>query len=161
MSFQTQVNITPAPAVAGDFASANPRASACAGPGEMVAAAAGVTVGYFGWADANGIVSNAGSGVPTGFVHRDMNALITTWLAQASMVIPQGQPVTLMSQGDFWAVTSTAATPGQKIFASLTTGQIETAAAGAAVAGYIETKWSVPAGFSCAAGELVKLTSWG
>lgn len=158
MSFQTTVNITPAPAVAGDFASANPNASVLAGPGAFVAGTGGANVGLFGWADTNGLVTNAGSGVPTGFIHRDMQALITTWLAEASMNIPAGQPVTLMSAGDFWAQTLTVATVGQKVFASNTDGTIKTGAAGATIAGYTETKWFV--GSAAAANELVKITTW-
>jgi len=158
MPFQTQVNITPAPAVAGDFASANPNASVLAGPGAFVAGAAGANVGLFGWADANGLVTNAGSGAPTGFIHRDMQALIVTWLAEASMNIPVGQPVTLMSAGDFWAKTLTVATVGQKVFASNTDGTVKTGAAGATIAGYTETKWFV--GSAAAANELVKITTW-
>lgn len=158
MSFQTQVNTTPAPAVAGDFASANPNASVLAGPGAFVAGTGGANVGAFGWADANGLVTNAGSGVPTGFIHRDMQALITTWLAEASMNIPVGQTVTLMSAGDFWAQTLTTATVGQKVFASNTDGTVKTGAAGATIAGYTETKWFV--GSAAAANELVKITTW-
>lgn len=135
MSFQTVVNVTPAPAVAGDFASANPNASVVAGPGALVAGSGGCNVGVFGWADANGLVTNAGSGAPTGFVHRDNNALITTWLAESSMNIPEGQPVTLMSAGDFWAKTGTVATVGQKVFATYGTGAITTGAAGSSPAG--------------------------
>jgi len=158
MPFQTSVNITPAPAVAGDFASANPNASVLAGPGAFVAGTGGANVGVFGWADANGLVTNAGSGVPTGFIHRDMQALIVTWLAEASMNIPAGQPVTLMSAGDFWAKSLTVATVGQKVFASNTDGTIKTGAAGATIAGYTETKWFV--GSAAAANELVKITTW-
>ena len=158
MPFQTSVNITPAPAVAGDFASANPNASVLAGPGAFVAGTGGANVGLFGWADANGLVTNAGSGVPTGFIHRDMQALIVTWLAEASMNIPAGQPVTLMSAGDFWAKTLTTATVGQKVFAVLADGTIKTGAAGATIAGAIETKWFV--GSAAAANELVKITTW-
>jgi hypothetical protein len=158
MPFQTQVNITPAPAVAGDFASANPNASVLAGPGAFVAGTGGANVGLFGWADANGLVTNAGSVVPTGFIHRDMQALIVTWLAEASMNIPVGQPVTLMSAGDFWAKTLTTATVGQKVFAVLADGTIKTGAAGATIAGAIETKWFV--GSAAAANELVKITTW-
>lgn len=135
MGFQTQVNITPAPAVEGDFASANPRASVVAGPGALVAGADGVTVGRFAWADANGVVSNSGAGVPTGFVHRDMQALITEWLGEASMVIPQGLMVTLHNQGDFWARTSTAAVIGQKVYANFATGAISTGPTGTPPAG--------------------------
>jgi len=139
MPFQNQVNITPAPAVAGDFASANPNASVLAGPGAFVAGTGGANVGLFGWADANGLVTNAGSGVPTGFIHRDMQALIVTWLAEASMNIPAGQPVTLMSAGDFWAKSLTVATVGQKVFADHNTGAIATGVAGTPPSTFVGT----------------------
>lgn len=160
MTFQTVVNQQPAPGVPGDFASANPFASLLSGEGKNVAGSGGVVIGRFAWVDANGVVTNAGSGVPSGFVHNNHTAQIVTFLAEAGMTIQQGQPVNLMTAGDFWAQTSTAATPGQKIFASNTTGAIQTGAAGATIAGYTETKWAVPAGFSCAAGELVQLSTW-
>lgn len=159
MGFQTAVNINPAYAVAGDFASANPRTAVVAGAGGFVAGASGVTTGLFAWTDStNTLVSNAGTGVPRGFVANEMQASITTWLAASGQLIQAGEPVTLYSEGDFWVVTSTAATVGQKIFASNTTGAVQTAAAGATVAGYTETKWY--AGNACGVGELVKMTSW-
>ena len=159
MGFQTAVTINPAYAVAGDFASANPRASVVADAGGFVAGSSGVQTGLFAWLDStHTLASNAGTGVPAGFVANEMQASITTWLAQAGTTIQSGQPVTLYSEGDFWAVTSTAATVGQKIFASNTTGAIQTAAAGAVVTGYTETKWFV--GNACNVGELVKMTSW-
>lgn len=158
MPFQTAVHTDPNPAVAGDFASANPNASVVAGPGTFVAGSGGCNVGVFGWADANGLVTNAGSGAPTGFVHRDLQGLITTWLAESSMNIPQGLPVTLMSAGDFWAKTLTTATVGQKVFASNTDGTVKTGAAGATISGYTETKWYV--GSAAAANDLVKITTW-
>lgn len=224
--FQSNVNQYPAPAVEGDFASDNPWASVDAGEGQFVAGSSGVVVGRFGWA-VNGVVSNAGTGVPTGFVHRDLQALNFNLLSQATMTIPDGYAVTLMSAGDFWARCGSPATVGQKIFASLadgtlladtagasvgaasvtgsiagTTLTVTAVASGALVAGmeiaganvapgtvitailtgtggvgtysvnnsqtaasgtitgqaYVETKWAVSEG--CAAGELVKITSW-
>lgn len=104
------------------------------------------------------MASNAGSGVPSGFVHRDGQASITIWLGQASMLIQPGREITLMVAGDFWAKTSTAATRGQKVFASLTTGEVQVAAAGATVAGFIETEFY--AASDCDAGELVKISTW-
>lgn len=157
MGFQTVVNQYPAPAVEGDFASANPRASVLPSDGVMIAAAAGVTVGRFAWVSGN-TVSNVGSGVPDGFVHRDHQALNFNLLSDATMVIPQGYGVTLHNQGDFWARSTTTATRGQKVFASNTTGQIATGAAGATIAGFTETKWSVAS--AAAANELIKITSW-
>lgn len=158
MSFQSQVNLQPAPAVAGAFASANPRAVLLAGPGAVVAGATGVTVGAFAWVT-NGVALNSGAGVPSGIVHRGNQALITTFLAETSNSVPQGLPLTVYTQGDFWMQTGTIATVGQKVFASLTTGQVQTGAAGATIAGYIETKWFVAS--AGAVNELIKITTWG
>ncbi len=158
MTLQTQVGNYQSPGIEGDFASANPHASVVAYEGTFVAGSGGVTMARFAWADSNGLVTNAGSGAPTGFVRRDASAVITAWLGESSAVIPQGYPVTLMSAGDFWVRTSTNATIGQKVFASLTTGQVQTAAAGATVSGYIETNFVVAT--TANAGELIKMTKW-
>ena len=157
MGFQTTINQYPAPAVEGDFASANPRASVLPTAERIVAGAGGVTIGRFAWLSGTTVL-NAGTGTPQGFVHRDMQALNYALLSEATMVIPEGYAVTLHSQGDFWARTTTAAAVGQKVFASLTTGEIATAAAGATVDGFVETKWSVASPAS--ANELIKITSW-
>ena len=160
MTFQAQVNLQPAPAVEGDFASANPRATVLAGAGALVAGAAGLTTGRFAWADVNGLTSNVGSGVPTGFVGRKMQALITVFLAESGNLIPTGLAISLFSQGDFWVrVTVAVATKGQKAFASNTDGTVQTGAGGATIAGYTETKWFVAS--AGAVGELIKITTWG
>ena len=170
---QQHVNVRYAPAQAGDFASANPRASMLAGPNSLVAGVGGVLIAAFAWAASTGstdietgetdfynTVTNAGSGAPSGFVHREMQALITTFLAENGATIPQGNPVTLHVAGDFWVKNSGAgaATVGQKVFASNTTGLAATAAAGATVAGYTETKWFVMS--AAAAGEVFKMSSY-
>lgn len=160
--FQTSVNLQQAPAIAGDFASANPRSSVVGHEGTFVAGAAGVTPGLFGW-EVNGLVSNAGTGIPTGFLHRHQAAaLITTYLAETGNLIPPGFEVTLMKDGDYWVtITVAAATKGQKVFASLATGQIQPGAAGATIAGYIETPWyiaSFPTGGTGAVGELAVMS---
>ena len=107
MGFQTVVNSTPAPAVAGDFASINPRATVLAGPGGLVTGPNGVTVGKFAWVEPGGVIANnfgSAANVPDGFVHRDQQALITQFLGQASNLVPPGFPITLFSAGDFWAL---------------------------------------------------------
>ncbi|MCU4576122.1 hypothetical protein KTJ34_01680 [Acinetobacter courvalinii] len=158
MSFQSQVYLKQAPAVAGDFASNNPRAALLAGEGALVAGVDGVTVGRFAWAS-NGVVSNVGSDKPQGFIHRENQAFITSWLSERSNLIPKGLPVTIHVAGDFWAQTLTNATVGQKVYASFTTGEIKTDAPGATVTGYIETDWKVASVAS--ANELIKITTWG
>lgn len=137
--FQSQVSVTPAPGVEGDFCNANPRFTVAAGPGALVAGAAGVTVGRFAWAyapvDVDGgpsVVTNVGAGPVTGFVGRNQQGLITTYLADASLVIPAGFGLWLYNGGDFWVKNngSTAAVIGQKVFATLANGQASFAAAG-------------------------------
>src|SRR5581483_1233686 len=138
--FQTQVGVQPAPAVAGDFADCNPRVATLAGPGGLVAGSAGVTVGRFAWLsssqidpdNAAAIVNNFGSGSVAGLVPRRQQALITTYLADASMVIPQGYELSLFSRGSFWVKNdgSSQALPGQKAYADLQTGKVSFAVSG-------------------------------
>lgn len=112
MSFQKSVPINPAIGVAGDFASVNPRQHLVSGTLDqyMIADADGVDVGRFAILNADGTVTSKPAFADVqvarlGFVHRVMGtALITTWLAESSMVIPSGQPVELFSHGDFFAV---------------------------------------------------------
>jgi len=140
--FQRQVNLTPAPAVAGDFASSNPRATVLAGPGGLVAGAAGVTVGKFAWIASDGITVNSygvAPRAPDGFVHREQQALIQQYLDQVSMNVPVGFPITMHNAGDFWAVLtgSNAAAIDSPIYANYSTGDVAAVAApaGATVTG--------------------------
>lgn len=132
--FQKQVNLTPAPAVAGDFASSNPRATVLAGPGGFVAGLLGVTVGKFAWVDDDGVtVQSFGTATkaPNGFVHREQQALITMYLAESGMNIPHGFPVVLHNQGDFWAINKgpNACAVGDAIYADYSNGDVYTVSA--------------------------------
>lgn len=140
MPFQKAVNTQPAPAVEGDFASANPRASVLAGPGGLVAGPSGLLIGRFAWLsmsqvdsnDAPAVANNTGSGVISGFVHREQQGLITTYLTESGMLIPAGYQVTLMDAGDFWCVNRGAAMAqvGMKAYANYADGSISFAATG-------------------------------
>lgn len=108
--FQQQVFIYPAQGVPGDFASSNPMTYKLSASGKMVADANGVTVGKFavlnGGAN-SGTVTSVPGAAPAhksqiGFVHRESNAQITTFLAEAGNTIATGQPVSLFSNGDFF-----------------------------------------------------------
>lgn len=145
--FQTSVAVQPAPAVAGDFCDANPRSTVNAGPGGLVAGADGVTVGRFAWAsmeyidgdNAPALVNNYGTGAPTGFVAREQQALITTYLADASMVIAPGFQMGLFNGGGFWAKNDGAvlAPYGGTVYAEKGTGKILPSAATAQATGSI------------------------
>ena len=70
----------------------------------------------------------------------ELSALISVYLAEASNVVPQGFPVTVMRTGDYWATaTVAAAVKGNKVFAKLSDGTVQAGAAGATIAGFIET----------------------
>ena len=167
--FQKTVNATPAPACAGDFASANPRAVALAGPGGFVAGIGGVTVGRFAWLGSDGVtVINKGTitGAPTGFVHREQQALITNYLAESGNNVPVGFPVTLHANGDFWATVTgaTAATVGASVYATYADGNITigAAATGASVTGAIgSTSTGTAAGTALTLSSLTGLVSIG
>lgn len=163
MPFQSTVNLQQAAAVAGDFASANPRSSVVSHEGGFVAGTGGLTVGRFAWYSGNTVL-NSGSGTVGGFVHREQgSALISTYLAEYGNLIPAGFAVNIMRSGDYWAtVTVNAATVGQKAFASTTDGTVQFAAAGATISGYVETNFyctGFPIGGTGAVGELVTISS--
>lgn len=152
---QTSVNTLQTPAVAGDWCDSNPRASVDAGPFGLVAGLSGLTVGRFAWLDASLLDSNGtparannfGAGVPNGFVHRENQALITGFLADASFIIPAGYQCTLTSAGGVWAVNdgTTEAQYGQKAFAYVATGKVAFAAAGTVFGGASATGSSIAA----------------
>ncbi|MFL9904267.1 hypothetical protein PQR71_40120 [Paraburkholderia fungorum] len=128
MGFPQQVNVQAAPAVVGDWCDRNPRAFVDAGAGAFVAGTSGVLVGRFAWADAQNLtVSNFGAGAPTGFVHREQQALITTYLADNSMMIPPGMGVTLASSAGVWAYNAGASTSAvdQVAYVNNSTGQVQ------------------------------------
>lgn len=140
MAFQGSVAITPYVGIEGDFASTNPRHHQVAGTldGLMVADAAGVTMGRFAILNANGTVTSKPTFASVaasrlGFVHRVVGtALITTWLAESTMIIPQGRPVELFDEGEFYAkADAITGTPvrGAKVIWDPVTGLINIGAA--------------------------------
>jgi hypothetical protein len=149
MGFPTVINAYSAIGVEGDFASVNPRKNVVGGHFGLVACAAGTTVGKFAWIDPTGtgtpVTSNAAAPLttaPDGFVHRDLgSAMITNWLADASMVIPAGLPVSLFNGGDLFArnTSGAAVARGVTVYASLTDGSISFTAGAGVVATSFKT----------------------
>lgn len=136
--FQQTVNLNLAVGVEGDFASANTRTSVLSHAGAHVAGLSGVTVGRFAWVDAdNTTANNFGAGLPDGFVARRQQGLITVYLAETSMAVRTGFPVTLFNEGEFWVKNSTGAavSRGQKAYANFGTGAITFGATGAPPSG--------------------------
>lgn len=163
MSFQKSVNINPPLGIVGAWASIGVSHTALAGAMQFVAASAGAIIARFAWADTvNGTVQNAKPADTTnwvnGFLERDSNiAVITDWQGQASMTIPSGLPVSVYDRGDFFAVATTAATVGQKVFSNDTDGTLATGAAGATIVGHTETNFTVAK--AGGVGVVIKITA--
>ena len=165
--FQIVVNRLPSPAVAGDFASSNPRKSMDAGPSDIQADLTnGVVVGNFVWVDDAGYAHNTkpGSGVARlGIVARDSNHSVykQTFTSAGSLVIPPGYAVTVYTDVDIWVASTVAvAATQQKAFANLTTGAMQPGAAGATITGCVETPWVIVTPATLV-GDLVKISFGG
>lgn len=164
--FQTSVGANLAPAVAGDFASANPRSTYPAGPGGLVAGSGGVQVGLFAWivpapVDIDGTgqqVLNSGAlgGYPAGIIPRTQQGLITTYLDNADMGIPAGFALEVLTGGDIWVKNdgSTAAEVGMKCYADNANGKASFAPSGSPTTGASSNSASIAAGSATFTGSI-------
>lgn len=157
MAFQKTVNTYPGIGIPGAYAAINPIVSTAKG----YVASAACNIGGFVWADADagkeGCVKPTGTGRPLGFAVREITNPLGIDV-EASNVVPVGYPVSVEVKGDFFAVTLTKATVGQKVFAVLEDGTIKTAAAQATVAGAIETDFEVIQAGS--ANDVIIISNW-
>ncbi len=145
MGFQTQVYYNLAPGVEGDFASRNPYANVLAGPGGLVAGSQGLTVGRFAGFRTSTLTptrprprSQLRLWPGCWFCSSRTAGAYYVYLAESSMLVPSGFPVTLMKAGDFWVKNagSTQAVRGQKAYASFVDGTVTFAATGSASNGF-------------------------
>lgn len=155
MGFQKNVYLQPEVGVPGTRASQNPISVISR------IAQTPVTVAAFVWpgTDTDNQVQNTGTGKPLGLAVTDQVGILPNYLQEASMQVPQGFPVEVAEQGDWFAQSATnAATLGQKVFANLADGTLNFGAAGATVAGAVETHFVVTRGG--AAGAVLKISTW-
>lgn len=157
MAFQQTVNTYPGIGIPGAYAAINPIVSTAKG----YVASAACNIGGFVWADTDankeGCVKPTGTGRPLGFAVREITNPLGIDV-EASNTVPVGYPVSVEVKGDFFAVTTTAATVGQKVFAVLTDGTIKTGTAQETVEGAVETDFEViQAG---AANGVIIISNW-
>lgn len=169
IGFPNTVQKFPAKGVAGDKATLHPFVYT---DRNYVAGDDAVTVGNFVWDDpdnpdpadyhGSGILKALSTGTygvsPLGIVERNLSSMNYELLNGGTLVLPELTPLNTVKRGDLYVLASTAATKGQKVFATLADGSIQTAAAGATVAGAIETPWEVTEGG--AAGERITISNW-
>ena len=155
MAFQKTVNTYPGIGIPGAYAAINPIVSTAKG----YVASAACNIGGFVWADEGkeGCVKPNGNGRPLGFAVREITNPLGIDV-EASNVVPVGYPVSVEVKGDFFAVTLTEATVGQKVFAVLADGTIKTETAKATVQGAIETDFEVIQAGS--ANDVIIISNW-
>lgn len=158
MAFQKTVNTYPGIGIPGAYAAINPIVSTAKG----YVASAACNIGGFVWAATDkegkeGYVKPTGTDRPLGFAVREITNPLGIDV-EASNTVPVGYPVSVEVKGDFFAVTTTAATVGQKVFAVQANGTIKTGAAQATVDGAVETDFEViQAG---AANDVIIISNW-
>jgi hypothetical protein len=153
MAFQQTVNTYPGIGIPGAYAAINPIVSTAKG----YVASAACNIGGFVWADEEGCVKPTGAGRPLGFAVREITNPLGIDV-EASNTVPVGYPVSVEVKGDFFAVTTTAATVGQKVFAVSANGTIKTGDAQTTVEGAVETDFEViQAG---AANDVIIISNW-
>lgn len=142
MAFKKTVNTYPGIGIPGAYAAINPIVSTAKG----YVASAACNIGGFVWADKakKGFVKPTGTGTdrPLGFAVREITNPLGIDV-EASNTVPVGYPVSVEVKGDFFAVTATNATVGQKVFAVLENGTIKTGEAQTTVDGAVETDFEV------------------
>lgn len=133
MPFQVEINRDLPLGVPGKLATGNPHSVVPqVTEGAMVAGAGGVYAGRFGWIQTDGTVLNTdgGSGAtPDGYILNELSGTIPLF-EEASMLIPEGRPVTLLSRGDvFFGLKSGAAgvVKGDPIKCNAATGEVDQA----------------------------------
>ena len=141
--------------VPGSPATLNPMVHTVHNP---LAEGAGVTVGNFVWRGTDPIrqVKVGGTGAPLGLAER--NLVYARCQNVDSLGLLEGETVTVVTHGDMYVTTTTAATIGQKVFAVLATGAIATGAAEASIEGAVETDWVVESAGS--AGDTIIISHW-
>lgn len=159
MSFQKSVNVYSGVGQAGQPASNSPIIAAAGGPGAFQAGTSGLIMARFAWRNSTNPLrlDNTGTGKPLGFIYNNANATIG-YLQGSSMTIPAGREASPVVGGDFWAIATTVATVGQKVFAVLADGTLATGAAGATISGAVETDWYVAS--PAAIGDLLIISTW-
>ena len=137
--FQSFVNKELPPAIAGDFAGANIKASIIASDWGFVASPAGLTAGLIAWANptTKQLSQYFQPGSICGFVHRESQGTIVNYLGVATMKQIGGKQAVAYDLGEFWGIFNAGGTAGQKVYADPVTGALSGNTTGNSVSGAI------------------------
>lgn len=118
-----------------------------------------VTCGNFVWLEADGrFATGAGTAQPLGIVERVIQYFDYDGRSPGTLEIQDNMTLTVGIRGDYWVETTTAATPGQTVYARQADGAIVTGDGTSVISGATVTAWKVlTAG---AAGDMIKISNW-
>lgn len=105
-----------------------------------------IRLGTFLWLDTTqdpAVWLNSGTTAPDAFVETVYDYYLCAYSQVGVDTAPAGSRITAINLGEVWAISTTAATVGQTVFANTTDGTVATGAAGSTVAGHVETSWRV------------------
>lgn len=159
MPLQNKVSLDVAPGVAGDKATPGQSVYTPLNPLAEVA----LPVGGFvfpviedGVQDNSRATNVAGDATEVlGFVERVINYVNYNIMEDGTLTVSEGSALTVAVRGDYWAVSSTAATVGQAVLASTEDGSVST---GTADATHLDTGWVVKT--AGAAGDVILISNW-
>lgn len=146
MALQSQVFTTKAAAVAGDIAVPE---NAQFYPVNLLADSAGVEVGKFVYT-ASGVATGTASGAPLGVAVRNLSYPNYTVTSGGSLLIPEGEPVNIMANGDVYVTATDSAVVGASVYVNASGAIVTTSASGAT-----DTGWKVAAGGTSGATILI------
>lgn len=153
MALQKQVNTEFAVGVAGDLVNVTDKVYTAINP----VAESDVTAGNFCFQGTDPMAQAKASGSAIlGFVQRVYQYVDEDITDGGTLTIPAGSGLSVAVKGYFYAVSSTAATAGQKVLASTTDGSISTGSA--AGEGTVDTGWTVIKGG--AIGDIIVIGNW-
>ena len=160
MPLQKQVNLYRAPGVAGDKATPDQSVYTPLNP----LAAKSLPVGSFVFpVVSSDVIDNtqatnvAGEATEVlGFVERVINYVNYDIFSDGTLDVPEGSALTVAVRGDYWAVSTTRATVGQKVLASTADGSIST---GTPDGTHLDTGWTVKTPGEI--GEPIIISTWG
>ncbi len=152
-TFQRKMNSFPEIGIEGGRIMTNPIVYYC----KALVALDKILCGNFVWRNGEG-VNKSGSGKPLGVALPISTYYNHDSFSSASNSIEANEYLSVCLKGDLFATSNNDAEVGEKVYANLLDGSINTAVAGSSLENFIETDFYVVSGGN--SGELIVISNW-
>ncbi len=152
-TFQKKMNSFPAIGIAGGRLMTNPIVYYC----QTLVAVSKISCGNFVWLSGEGVEST-GNGKPLGIAMPLSTYSNYDSFSSASNQIPANNFLSICLKGDLFAMSTSNAERGEKVFANLSDGTIKTAESGTSLENAIETDFYVVSGGNI--GDIIVISNW-